>query len=74
MINCKRHRSVSTFNDEKHDFNSIVFVLFCLFVQFIPSKVQDNRELQNRIAQSAVSDLSEMRSMHDELAILEESG
>lgn len=46
------------------------FVLFCLFI----CKVQDNRELQNRIAQSAVSDLSEMRSMHDELAILEESG
>lgn len=36
--------------------------------------VQDNRELQNRVAQSVTSDLSEMRSMHDELAILEESG
>lgn len=52
----------------------LILLLFYLFVHFIQSKVQDNRELQNRIAQSAVSELSEMRSMHDELAILEESG
>lgn len=36
--------------------------------------VQDNRDLQNRIAQSITADVGEMRSMHDELSILEESG
>lgn len=36
--------------------------------------VQDNRDLQNRIAQSITTDVGEMRSMHDELSILEESG
>lgn len=37
--------------------------------------VQDNRELQNRITQNAENFAeNEMRSMHDELAILEESG
>lgn len=53
---------------------SLVSTVILIVLLFIQSKVQDNRELQNRIAQSAVSDLSEMRSMHDELAILEESG
>lgn len=38
------------------------------------SIVQDNRDLQNRIAQSITADVGEMRSMHDELSILEESG
>lgn len=37
--------------------------------------VQDNRELQNRITQNAENfGENEMRSMHEELAILEESG
>lgn len=36
--------------------------------------VQDNRDLQNHIAQSVNADVGEMRSMHDELSILEESG
>lgn len=37
--------------------------------------VQDNRELQNRITQNAETfGENEMRSMHEELAILEESG
>ncbi|XP_055297106.1 cerebellar degeneration-related protein 2 isoform X2 [Sitodiplosis mosellana] len=40
----------------------------------LSSLIQDNRELQNRVAQSVASDIGEMRSMHDELAILEESG
>lgn len=36
--------------------------------------VQDNRELQNRLAQTTTTDVGEMRSMHDEFSILEETG
>lgn len=36
--------------------------------------VQDNRELENRLAQNTTTEMGEMRSMHDELAFLEESG
>ncbi|XP_031622778.1 cerebellar degeneration-related protein 2 isoform X2 [Contarinia nasturtii] len=40
----------------------------------LSSLIQDNRDLQNRVAQTVAPEFGEMRSMHDELAILEESG
>lgn len=55
-------------------FGFISFYLHLINIMIASCLVQDNRELQNRVAQSVTSDLSEMRSMHDELAILEESG
>lgn len=48
----------------------IIYIFLCLHLIL----VQDNRDLQNRVAQNVMSDVGEMRSMHDELAILEESG
>lgn len=50
-----------------------MFFLSNLTKTNISFSVQDNRELQNRISQST-ADVGEMRSMHDELSILEESG
>lgn len=51
----------------------LLFAIEFLTFEIIPI-VQDNRDLQNRIAQSITADVGEMRSMHDELSILEESG
>lgn len=54
--------------------SSFEVLIFTNFSTFDSILVQDNRDLQNRVTQSVVSDMGEMRSMHDELAILEESG